>query len=98
MALAEADIAFARDLFADLGAVTTRKMFGGICLYQDGTVFAFMSSDARLYLKVSGEMMDELNAAGAEQFDNMPYYSLPEPALDDPDEACTLALRGLAVL
>ena len=40
MAVSDGDIAFAVDLFADLGALSTRKMFGGMCLYHDGTVFA----------------------------------------------------------
>lgn len=98
MAVAEADIAFATDLFCELGAVTSRKMFGGICLYQDGTVFALMSSEGRLYLKTPPDIAAELCAAGADQFHNMPYWSLPEAALDDPQEACTLALRALAHL
>ena len=51
MSVSDADIAFATDLFSDLGALTTRKMFGGICLYQDGTVFALMTSDGQLFLK-----------------------------------------------
>lgn len=98
MALAEADIAFAADLFHDLGAITTRKMFGGICLYQDGTVFALMSSDGALYLKCKDPLATQLAADGSTQFHNMPYWSLPEAVLDDPQEACTLARQALALL
>ncbi len=98
MALADADIAFATDLFSDLGHVTTRKMFGGICLYLDGTVFALMSSEGQLYLKAKGDRMTDLATAGSTQFHNMPYWSLPDAALDDPSEACTLARRSLASL
>lgn len=98
MALADADIAFAADLFSNLGNVTTRKMFGGICLYMDGYVFALMSSEGRLYLKAKGGTASELQDEGAAQFHNMPYWSLPEAALDDPDVACTLARRTIASL
>ena len=98
MALSEADIAFAKDLFSGLGHVTARKMFGGICLYSDGTVFALMSSDAVLYLKAKPEMAARLAAEGASQFHNMPYWSLPEAALDDPAQACTLARETLTTL
>lgn len=98
MAVADADIAFATDLFSDLGNLTTRKMFGGICLYVDGDVFALMSSDAQLYLKVKGDVADQLAQDGATRFHNMPYWSLPEAALDDPDAACTLARRTRATL
>ena len=98
MAVADADIAFATDLFADLGALTTRKMFGGMCLYHDGTVFALLSSHGRLYLKAKGDLAQDLQAEGAEQFHNMPYWSLPESALDDPEDALQLARRALAQL
>lgn len=98
MAVADADIAFATDLFADLGALTTRKMFGGMCLYHDGTVFALLSSQGRLYLKAKGDLAQDLQDEGAEQFHNMPYWSVPESALDDPEDALQLARRALAQL
>lgn len=98
MAVSEADIAFAQDLFAKLGAITTRKMFGGMCLYQAGTVFALMSSEGTLYLKCTPPLSEALAADGSVQFHNMPYWSLPEAALDDPAEACTLARQTLIAL
>ncbi len=98
MALADADIAFAKDLFSELGNVTTRKMFGGMCLYLDGDVFALMSSDSQLYLKAQGDIATQLSGEGAAQFHNMPYWSIPDAALDDPGEACTLARRTIASL
>ena len=98
MAVADADIAFATDLFSDLGQLTTRKMFGGICLYHQGVVFALVSSEGRIYLKVKDDLLETLKAAGSSQFHNMPYWSLPPSALDDPEEACTLARTTLATL
>jgi len=93
MPLADSDISFAIDLFAELGPVTARKMFGGICLYLDDTVFALMSSDSTLYLKAKGDARRALIAQGATQFHNMPYWSIPEAALDDSQEACSLATQ-----
>ena len=98
MALADADIAFATDLFSDLGRVTTRKMFGGMCLYLDGEVFALMSSDGQLYLKAKSDVVTQLQDDGTTRFHNMPYWSIPDAALDDPAEACTLARRTIASL
>ena len=95
MAVSEADIAFATDLFSELGSITTRKMFGGICLYHDGTVFALMTSEGRLYLKAKPPLAEQLANAGSDRFHNMPYWSLPEAALDDPAEACSLARETL---
>ncbi len=96
MSVSDGDIAFAVDLFSDLGALTTRKMFGGMCLYHDGTVFALMSSDGRLYLKTKTPA--DLFGQTTDQFHNMPYYAVPEDMLDDPQAACVLARTALATL
>lgn len=96
MSLGDGDIAFARDLFADLGGLTHRKMFGGMCLYQDGTVFALQSSDGRLYLKTRDPVT--LFGTQTDQFHTMPYYALPEDVLDDPAQACDHARRALDAL
>ena len=98
MAVADADIAFATDLFSNLGQLTTRKMFGGMCLYHQGIVFALLSSQGQLYLKVKGDLARRFQADGSTQFHNMPYWSLPDAALEDPDTALALAREALAVL
>ena len=98
MSVSDANIAFAVELFEDLGAITTRKMFGGICVYNDGTVFALMSSDGRLYLKAKDEVENALKAEGAEQYHNMPYWSLPDAALEDPELALDWVKRTLPTL
>jgi DNA transformation protein len=73
-------------------------MFGGMCLYHQGVVFALLSSEGQVYLKAKGEIATALQDAESTQFHNMPYWSLPMSALDDPQEACTLARRTLATL
>ena len=98
MAVSQADIAFALDLLSDLGDLTSRKMFGGMCLYHQDMVFALLSSDGTLYLKAKDAVAQELAEAGSTQFHNMPYWSVPMSALDDPQEACTLAQRTIASL
>lgn len=98
MSLSEADAAFAQDLFSDLEDLTSRKMFGGMCLYSRGTVFALIDSAGQLYLKAKDPIAQALRDQGAAQFHNMPYWSLPPALLDDPQEACTLARRTLATL
>lgn len=59
-------------------------------------------------LEGAGEFKDELDAMVLTRWtcqrDNspkpkaMPYWKLPDSALDDPDEACDLARRALAHL
>ena len=85
-------------IYSPTSALSPRKMFGGICLYLDGTVFALISSDSTLYLKAKGDAAQALSADGATQFHNMPYWSIPEAALDDSQEACTLERHIFASL
>ena len=90
MSTSDADIAFAMDLFSDLGPITHRKMFGGICFYYDGTVFSHVNSEGTIYLKSKGCLANALaNDVGA-QFHNMPCWSLPDAALEDPSKAWDL--------
>ena len=100
------EVAFATDLFSGIGPLTTRKMMGGLCLYSDGTIFAIVHSEFGVMIKGAGAFKDELDEMGLTRWtyqrDNapkptaMPYWKLPESALDDPDEACALARRALS--
>lgn len=107
MTVAEGDIAYALDLFAGLGALTTRKMMGGLCLYQQGTIFAILQSDGSVWLKGAGPLVAQLEAEGCSRWvyerkdggvASMPYWTMPGAALDDPDLACDWARRALAQL
>ena len=108
MGLTPEEIETARDLFAGLGEITTRRMMGGLCLYHRGTIFAIVMGDGGIFLKGAGSFVDELEAAGATQWSyqregrakpvKMAYWTLPDDALDDPDTACDWARRALAAL
>ena len=98
MSVSDADIAFATDLLSPLGALSTRKMFGGLGIYRDGQIFALLSSAGQLYLKAQGEVANAMQAQGSTQFHNMPYWSLPDAALDDPEVAVDWARRSIASL
>ncbi len=98
MSVADADIAFALELLEDVGGITGRKMFGGFGLYRDGVIFGLISSDGTIYLKARELFADELRSNGGKQFHNMPYWSLPEHALEDRAYACELALQGIKLL
>ncbi|MGC1497366.1 MAG: TfoX/Sxy family protein [Sulfitobacter sp.] len=108
MSLGEADIAFAKELFSDLPNITTRKMFGGMSIYSDGVIFALIKSDAQIMIKSQDSDFDaKLAEMGAEKWtyerkdgakSSMPYWSLPDTALDDQDLATALARESLALL
>lgn len=107
MSVSDADIAFARELFAGLGPLTQRKMMGGLCLYHDGTIFSILNADGSIWLKGAGDWADHMTAQGWPRWSytrkdgkttEMPYWLLPDSALDDPDLACDLAKSALAQL
>ena len=105
MSVPDSDIAFAHELFAELGTLTHRKMMGGLTLYCDGRIFAILDAEGVPYLKAKGAFAEALATEGSRQFGDdgtsggrMGYWTLPEAALDDPDLACDWARRALAAL
>ncbi len=108
MAVSEEQIAHALELFEGVGPMTTRKMFGGLGIYADGTIFAILMSDGVLKLKGAGGMVgvfeDEgwerwtYSRDGSDKVTAMPYWTLPDALLDDPDAASDWARRALAEL
>ncbi|MCV2870930.1 TfoX/Sxy family protein [Defluviimonas sp. WL0050] len=107
MSVSEADIAFALELFDGLAPLTTRKMMGGLCLYRDGTIFAILHSDGSIWLKGAGSFAGRMTAEGwtrwtysrdGKKTTAMPYWRLPDAALDDSGMACDLARSALAEL
>ena len=104
MSISNADIAFLKDLFAGVGTLTTRKMFGGLAIYADGEIFSLIDSTGALTIKAKGALAEELAAKGSQQFIHegngatraaMPYWTLPCAAMDEPELACGWALRSL---
>lgn len=107
MSVSDEEIAFAKDLFAGLGEITTRKMMGGLCLYHDGTIFALLHSDGSLWIKGAGDFISWLEDMGCARWSYqregkkpvaMPYWAMPDSAQDDPEEACALAREALRYL
>lgn len=82
-----------RDMFDSLGEVSIKRMFGGKGVYHQGRILA-LEVDGEILLKADTESAAEFADAGARQWVYegktkpvaMPYWSIPETALDDPDE------------
>lgn len=82
-----------RDLFAGLGPVSIRRMFGGKGIYHNGLIVALVVS-GEVLLKADAVSAPEFEAAGARRWTYagkrrpvaMPYWSVPDQAVDDPDE------------
>jgi len=80
---------YLRELFAALGPVTIRAMFGGHGVYFDGRMIALVA-DQSVYLKVDDETRPRFEAAGSAPFVYagkgravaMSYWRAPDGAMD----------------
>ena len=95
-----------RDMFDSLGEVTIKRMFGGKGIYHQGKILA-LEVGGDILLKADAESAPEFSQAGASQWIyegknkpvGMPYWSIPEEALDDPEDlAKWIALAWAAAL
>ncbi|QKC97245.1 TfoX/Sxy family protein [Mesorhizobium sp. NZP2298] len=91
------------ELFAGLGPVSIRRLFGGKGIYFDGVIVAIVLR-GELLLKADEQSAPEFEAEGCKQWTYtgsrhgklvaMPYWSIPDSAFDDPDEMTVWARRA----
>ena len=90
--------------FAALGPLRIKPMFGAAAVYADDLIWALLD-DGVVWLKADDENEAALRAAGSRQFTyptkdgqamSMAYWSLPETAADDADEAVGWARASMA--
>jgi DNA transformation protein and related proteins len=93
--------AFVVDQLADLGEISTRKMFGGVGLYLHGIFFGLIARDG-LYLKVDDENRRDFEAAGSRPFRPYPdragtikYYDVPLSVLESAPDLVRWARRSV---
>ncbi len=105
--LSQQTIDHALELFAGVGELTTRKMFGGLGIYHEGQIFAIIMSDETIMLKGQGAMMDKFSTLGMARWSyqrpgkaetHMPYWALTDDMLDDPDTTSELAREVISHL
>ncbi len=91
------DDASIEEMFEGLGPVGIRRMFGGKGIYRDGLIVAIDLAD-EILLKADAVSAPLFAAAGARQWSYegkagkpvlMPYWSIPDEALDDPESLTT---------
>ena len=90
-----------RDLFSAFSPIATRAMFGGHGVYRDGVIIGIVIDEA-VYLKVDAQTRSAFEAAGCAPFIYesrgkvvpMSYWSVPEDALDSPQEFRPWAQRA----
>jgi DNA transformation protein and related proteins len=100
---------YVKELFAGLGPVQIKRMFGGAGGYADGVMFLLLADDT-IHVKVDDALKVELREEGSGPFKWTPqngpragetidlgYWCLPDSALDDPDEAVVWGRKALAI-
>jgi len=83
--------------------VTSRPMFGGLCVFAEGRAFA-LADDGVLYFKVDDSNRPDFLAAGMGPFlpfgdpdKPMGYYELPEEVLEDSEQLALWMDKAIAV-
>lgn len=97
---------YVEDLFANLGRIRIRKMFGGAGVYSGQDMFALIDKD-RVYIKSDDALKEDLESEGGKPFEwtnpktgktmRMSYVSLPDQALDSREEASAWGRKALDV-
>jgi DNA transformation protein len=85
------------------GAITTKRMFGGVGIYSGDVFFAIVANDV-LYLKVDDTTRGDFERAGSGPFkpygdgrETMQYYEVPVSTLEDSDALTVWGKRAIAV-
>jgi len=101
---------FVKELFAGMGPVQIRRMFGGAGVFRDGLMFALLA-DETIHIKANDAgLKNELIAEGSGPFVWTPasgpregehvdlgYWRLPDRALDDPEAAAIWGRKAFAL-
>jgi DNA transformation protein len=95
---------YLKDQLADMGPVTSRRMFGGAGLYCDGLMFAIVVDDV-LYFKVDDSNRVDYETAGSGPFiftsdrgqSTLSYYEVPVDVLENKEKTSQWALKALDV-
>jgi DNA transformation protein and related proteins len=106
MPVSDSFVAFVREQLEPIGALTPKRMFGGVGLYAGELFFGIVMRDV-LYLKADDSTRGAREAAGGLPFQPFPdrprsngvtqYYSVPVSTLEDRDELIAWAKQAIAI-
>jgi len=89
MSVSDSYLAFALEQLANVPGIVTKRMFGGIGIYSDGTFFAVIDNDT-LFFKVDELLAKRYRDKGMPPFAPIPgakpmmgYYQVPPDVLED---------------
>lgn len=96
MATSTGYLAFVQERFGAIVDADYRNMFGGIGIFEDGTMFALITGEDELFFRVDDATRPGFEDAGSSQFLRMPYFSVPAEALEDEGALTALIEDALA--
>ena len=80
-----------------IGGVTTKKMFGGHGIFHEGKMFGIIDSTGKFFLKADDTNMASFEKEGAERHSRLPYFSISQKVLDDPEELIQWARTSIKI-
>ena len=103
MAVSESYLAFVLEQLEGVPKVVTRRMFGGIGIYADGTFFGVIDNDT-LFFKVDETLAKRYRDKGMPPFAPIPgakpmmgYYQVPPDVLEDGSALVTWAKDSIGI-
>lgn len=106
MPLSQGFAGYVEELIAGFGPVQIRRMFGGAAVYRDGVGFAILDDDT-FFIKADKAFGAELKSQGCRPWAHsvakdgsvrdIAYWSLPDTAADDGEEASSLVRRSYQI-
>jgi DNA transformation protein len=105
MAFSEDFLGYVLDQLRVVPGVSSRKMFGGLCLFHGGRAFGLIDSDDVFYLKVDESNRADYESAGMKPFAPFPdkpqyimsYYEVPAEVLEDRDQLKDWSRKSILV-
>ena len=96
---------FLEELFAPVGRIQLKRMFGGLGAFSDGLMFAIVIAEI-IYLKADAETWAAFEAESCTPFVcprkdgravSLSYWRMPERLIDEPDEFVAWSRQAIAV-
>ena len=77
--------------------ITSKKMFGGHGIFQEGKMFGIVDSKGQGYLKADDSNKADFEALGCHKHSRMPYLSIPEKIFNDPETLVEWAKKSIDI-
>jgi DNA transformation protein len=106
MAVSTEQAAYVLEQLERVPGLTSQKMFGGVGFSSDGLFFGFLHRNGSVFLRADDSNREDYEARGCtnfhgktptpgEKIKGMPFFTIPEDVLEDPDELEVWARKAI---